>query len=80
MSYVRISTHLYTDPEGNTTNRVKWTLYNRNNEFLDSFDMNVDKYKIRFYGSHKEYDVNNIPDYKNKLWNNYFDIFRSVEE
>lgn len=79
MNYVHISTHLYTDPEGNTTNRVKWTLYNRNNEFLDSFDMNLDKNKIRFYGSNKEYDLNNIPSHKRKLWNNYFDVFR-VEE
>lgn len=74
--YVRIWSHLYEDTQGNWTNRLKWTLFNRNDKFVDAFDMNVDKYKIRFYGSNKEYDLNNIPKYKRKLWDNYFDTFR----
>lgn len=78
--YVHIGTHLYADQEGNTTNRVKFTLFNKNNRFVDAFDFNVDNNNIRFYGSHKEYDLNNIPKYKKKLWNNYFDVFRQVEE
>lgn len=77
--YIRISTHLYEFAD-KWTNRLKWTLFNRHNRFVDSFDINVDNGKIRFYGSDKEYDLDNIPKSKMKLWDNYFDAFRSVEE
>lgn len=76
---IRISTHVY-DYADKWTNRIKWTLYNRHNRFVDAFDVNPDNCKIRFYGSCKEYDLNNIPKSKMKLWDNYFDVFRPVEE
>lgn len=76
---IRISTHVY-DNADKWTNRIKWTLYNRLNRFVDAFDLNPDNGKIRFYGSRKEYDLDNIPKSKMKLWDNYFDVFRRVEE
>lgn len=78
-NYVRIWSHLYEDTQGNYSNRLKWTLFNRKNKFVDSFDINVDNSKIRFYGSNKEYNLDDIPNYKKKLWDNYFDVFRPVE-
>lgn len=77
--YVRIWSHLYEDTQGNYSNRLKWSLFNRKNKFVDAFDYNIDQHKIRFYGSNKEYNLDDIPKYKKKLWDNYFDVFRTVE-
>ena len=45
-----------------------WALCDDKGNFVDSFDYDTVHNKIRFYGSSKHYDYNNIPAEKQKIW------------
>lgn len=45
-----------------------WALYDDKGDFIDSFDYDTVNNKIRFYGSSKHYNYNDIPAGKQKIW------------
>ena len=48
--------------------RMCWALLDDKGDFIDSFDYDTVNNKIRFYGNHKHYNYNDIPENKQKLW------------
>lgn len=51
-----------------SSRRICVALKNDADEFIDSFDWKPSTNQIRFYGSSKHYDWNNVPQDKLKLW------------
>jgi len=53
---------------GKSERRMCWALIDDNGEFVDNFDYDTVHNKIRFNGSSKHYDYNDIPKAKQKIW------------
>lgn len=53
---------------GKSERRMCWALCDDKGNFIDSFDYDTVNNKIRFYGSTKHYNYNDIPKEKQKIW------------